>query len=122
MTDRIIIKGLEVAAKLGVSEEERAAPQRLEIDLVLEADLRDLRDDIARTTDYAVVAEWVAKECRKCEYRLLESLAGHLAGGLLAAFPLVAGVEIEIHKFALPAATHSAVRIRRRRHGRPETR
>ena len=59
MTGSIIIKGLEVVSRLGVPADERAEPQRLEVDVVLEADLRDLRDDSASSTDYAAVAAWV---------------------------------------------------------------
>ncbi len=115
MTGSIIIKGLEVVSRLGVPADERAEPQRLEVDVVLEADLRDLRDDIASTTDYAAVAAWVVKRSSACEFQLLESLCAHLADGLLSDFPSVAGVEIEIRKFVLPGARYSAVRLRRKR-------
>lgn len=115
MKDCIVIKSLEVSAKVGVPDEERAVPQRLEIDLVLEADFRDLPDDIACATDYAAVAGFVARECSCTEFRLIESLAAHLAREVLAGFPRIAAVEIEIRKFILPATGHVAVRTRRER-------
>ncbi len=115
MNDRIILNGLQVAATIGVSDHERCAPQRLEIDLALEGDFRGLEDDLRRTTDYAAVAEGLRIECGRSEFRLLETLAEHLAGRLFATFPLVAVVEIEIRKSILPATRHTGVRLRRER-------
>ncbi len=116
MNDRIVIKALGVSARIGVPDAERAALQRLEIDLELECDCRDLHDDVTRTTDYAAVAAWVAAECGACEFRLVETLAAHLAGGLLAQFPRVRAAGLEIRKFALPSAAYAGVRLRRERH------
>jgi len=115
VSDQIVIRGLEVSAVLGVPDAERAAPQRLEIDLVLEADFSGLDDDIAKATDYAAVAGWVAEECARVSPRLLESLASHLASGLLSAFPRIGAVSIEVRKFILPQTSHVAVRLRRER-------
>ncbi len=115
MNDRILIVGLDVFARIGVPDQERESPQRLEIDLALEADFREAPDDIAFTTDYAEVASWVIAECVRVEFRLLESLAEHLAAGLLARFPRVTAAEIEIRKFVLPGARHAGVRVRRER-------
>jgi dihydroneopterin aldolase / 2-amino-4-hydroxy-6-hydroxymethyldihydropteridine diphosphokinase len=115
VSDQIVIRGLEVAAVLGVPDAERAAPQRLEVDLVLETDFTDLHDDITKATDYAAVATWVEHECASVSPRLLESLASHLASGLLSAFPRIRAVSIEVRKFILPQTSHVAVRVRRER-------
>ncbi len=115
MSDQIVIRGLEVAAVLGVPDAERAAPQRLEVDLVLETDFTGLHDDITKATDYAAVATWVEHECASVSPRLLESLASHLASGLLSAFPRIRAVSIEVRKFILPQTSHVAVRVRRER-------
>jgi dihydroneopterin aldolase len=116
MSDRILIKSLEVYACIGVPAAERAKPQRLEIDLLLETDFRGIGDDVSRTTDYAVVAEWVQSECARSGCRLIETLAENLADGLLRGFPLVQGIELEIRKFILPQTDHVAIRLRRERH------
>ena len=113
--DVIRINSLEVAARVGVPDEERSAPQKLLIDALLEADFRGLGDDLAATTDYAAVAEWIAKKCAQGEIRLLETLAGELAAGLLRDFTKVDAVEIGIRKFILPRTESVAVRIRRER-------
>lgn len=113
--DVIRINGLEVAARVGVPDEERSAPQKLVIDALLEADFRGLGDDLAATTDYAAVAEWIEKKCAQGEIRLLETLAEELAAGLLRDFPKIGAVEIGIRKFILPRTESVAVRVRRER-------
>ncbi len=115
MSDAIIIKALRVAATVGVPDLERCAPQALELDVVLEGDFRGLGDDLARTADYAAVAEWLRLECGRVEFRLIESLVDHLAAGLLGNFSGLTAVEVEIRKFILPNAAHTAVRVRRER-------
>ncbi len=115
MSDAIVIKGLQVMASVGVPAAERVAPQGLGIDLLLETNLAGMGDDLAKTTDYAAVAAWVRAECHACEFQLLEALAEHLACGLLAAFPRVVAVSIEVRKFILPHTRHVAVRLRRER-------
>lgn len=115
MSDRIFIKSLEVSACVGVPDDERLRPQRLEIDLVLETDFCGMADEIARTTDYAAVAAWVSGQCAHSECRLIETLAENLALGVLKTFPLVQAVELEIRKFILPNTRHVAVRLRRER-------
>ncbi len=115
MIDRIIIKSLEVSARIGVPDAERAHPQRLEIDLVLETNFCGVGDDVVKTTDYAAVTEWVNGECTSSECRLIETLAGNLATGILKNFPLVQVVELEIRKFILPKTQYVAVCLRRER-------
>lgn len=115
MNDRILINGLTVAATVGVPELERCAPQALTLEVVLEGDFRGLGDDLGRTADYAAVAEWLRAECGRSGFRLIESLADHLAAGLLAAFPGVRAVELEIRKRILPATSSVGVRVRRAR-------
>ena len=113
--DAIRINGLEVQARIGVPDEERAQPQRLVLDVVLESDFRGLGDDISRTTDYAAAAEWLRAECARREVRLVETLAEDLTAGLLERFPRVSAATIGIRKFILPDTRDVSVRIRRER-------
>jgi dihydroneopterin aldolase len=115
MPDLIEIQGLRVAAKVGVPDLERRIPQGLEIDLTLICDFRDLADDLARTADYAAVSDLVRCECAAREFRLIESLADHLAASILAAFPATAEVALTVRKFVVPATRHVAVKVTRRR-------
>jgi dihydroneopterin aldolase len=113
--DRIRINALRVLARIGVPDEERAAPQKLSIDVVMESDFRGLDDDLARTTDYAAVAAWLKAECARREVKLLETLAEELAAGLLEGFPQIRAVDLEVRKFVLPDTRDVSVRVRRAR-------
>jgi phosphoglycolate phosphatase len=113
--DCIRIHGLEVPTCIGVGKEERSQPQKLVLDVQLETDFHGTADDIGRATDYAVVAEWLTAECTRREVRLLETLIEDLAEGLLAVFPRVSAVWLEIRKFVLPNTESVSVRIRRTR-------
>ncbi|MGA0094158.1 MAG: dihydroneopterin aldolase [Chthoniobacterales bacterium] len=113
--DRIRINALRVLARIGVPDEERAAPQKLSIDVVMESDFRGIADDLARTTDYAAVAAWLKAECARREVKLLETLAEELAAGLLEGFPQIRAVDLEVRKFVLPDTRDVSVRVRRAR-------
>ena len=113
--DSIRINGLEVQALIGVPDEERAEPQKLVIDVVMESDFRGIADDIARTTDYAAVAVWLKEECARREWRLLETLGEDLAAGLLSRFPRVGAVTLQIRKFVLPQTRDVSVTLSRER-------
>jgi dihydroneopterin aldolase len=115
MADRIEISGQQVTARVGVPDAERSIAQPLEIDLVMTGDFRDLGDDLSRTTDYAAVADWVRRTCAQSEFRLIESLADHLAGGVLDNFPAATMVGLKIKKFILPGTHHVAVGVERQR-------
>ena len=115
MSDELCFEQLEVHARIGVPEAERAQPQRLllSIALVPRRDFRALGDDLRQTVDYAAVAEAARAFVAARIVQLLETLADELAGDLLARFPLDE-VRIEIRKFILPDAKHVAVRVLRR--------
>ena len=113
--DCIRINGLQVPTRIGVGDDERAHPQNLIFDVLLETDFAGVGDDITRTTDYAAVAGWITAECARREVRLLETLTEELADGLLAHFPRVTSVTLDIRKFILPETESVAVRIRRSR-------
>jgi phosphoglycolate phosphatase len=115
MGDCIRINGLAVPVRIGVPDDERARPQNLVFDVLLEGDFRDLGENLARTTDYAAVARWITAECARREVRLLETLANDLAEGLIGNFPLVRSVTLEIRKFILPETESVSVRVQRAR-------
>ena len=117
MPDLIEIHGLQLAAKVGVPDLERSVPQRLEIDVSLAGDFRDLGDDLSRTSDYAAVADWLRRECSQRDFRLIESLADHLATGLLQQFPAATSVGLKIGKFIVPGTRKVAVQVERQRLG-----
>lgn len=114
MTDRIVIDGLELQAQIGVSAEERVAPQRLTLNLVLEpaVSFGDLADRIERTVDYAAACRSVGEVVSASNCHLLETLAGKIAEHILQSYAVQA-VDLELRKYVLPETSFVAVRIRR---------
>lgn len=114
MVDRIRIENLELSSFIGVPEEERAAAQRLTVNLTLEPmrDFRTLQDRIENTVDYFAVGERVKALSLARPRCLIETLAESIATELLVHFPLRA-VEVELRKYILPDTDFVAVLIRR---------
>lgn len=108
MIDRIHIEQLEVQARVGVSDSERAQPQRLTLNVTFSLKRAGPRDLIADTVNYSEVAESVKKFAAGREYRLIETLAEETAGHLLAQFPL-RKVEVEVRKFVLSDTSYVSV-------------
>jgi dihydroneopterin aldolase len=113
-TDSIHIEQLEVFARVGVTENERAKPQRLTLTITLwpsEA-FENLQDDITRTVNYSAVCVAVGDFARERPNKLIETLAAQLASHLLQVFP-IRKVQIEMRKFVLPDAKHVSVTVTR---------
>ncbi len=114
--DQILISRLELSTRIGATEIERSAPQRVLASIVLEpmVGFSDLRDQLARTVDYDAVTQTVKAHAAEGERTLIETLAEEIAALLLRGFALAA-VEVELRKFFLPDAEFTGVRIRRER-------
>lgn len=117
--DRIQICELEVFARIGVPDAERAQPQRLAISITLWplANFDALHDDIANTIDYAAVSREVTELVSRSEHKLIETLAAAVCAHLLAMYP-VARVQLELRKFILPDVKHVSVLLERSRIGK----
>src|SRR5262245_16433640 len=98
-TDRIIIADLEVAFRVGVSEQERAKAQRLLISVEMDHDFTAAaaRDNLADTIDYAAVAYRILHFGNGCHWELIETLAAEIATMLLDEFG-PRGVTVEVKK------------------------
>lgn len=116
--DSIQIKDLEVYCHHGVLKEETVLGQKFLVSLVLYTDTRQAgaSDDLVFSINYAEVSHFVKKKMETHNYKLIEAVAAHLADELLAEFPLIHEVEVEIKKpwapILLPLDTVS-VKIRR---------
>jgi len=112
--DKIIISDLDVEARVGVAEAERAQPQRLLITVELERDLRQAgrADDLLATADYVTVARLVIEITAAKPRNLLEALAEELTQAILAR-KLADTVTVEVRKFSLPKTRFVAVRLTR---------
>ena len=114
--DKIVIKDLEVDAHIGVSETERAQPQRLLITVELERDLAEAgrTDAEAATTRYDVVADMIRKIVTDRPHKLVEAIAEEIAGAVLA-HKLAIAVTVEVKKFSIPRSRYVSVQIHRTR-------
>ena len=112
--DQIHIEQLEVFARVGVTDNERAAPQRLTFSVTVwpKTKFEESAEDISRTVNYSAVAVEVRNFARERSCKLIETLAADLAAYLLKSFP-IDQVEIELRKFVLPEARYVSVRLSR---------
>ena len=121
VSDRISLRGMQFMGRHGVPDEERAAAQPFEVDLVLRLDLSKpaRTDELADTIDYATVFDLAREVVEGQSFHLLEGLAGAIADAVLAAHP-VDDVEVRVRKPQAPLPgpfEEVEVRIRRRRAG-----
>jgi dihydroneopterin aldolase len=114
LRDVIHINSLEISARIGVTESERSAPQRLALSITLDPKygLGRLDDRVERTIDYHDVAQYAKRVAGERPRNLIETLAEEMADALLDHYPL-REVTIEVRKFVLPDAAFVAVRITR---------
>ena len=119
-SDEIRIEELELTARVGVPEEERAQPQRLVLSITLQVSrsFADLNDDLAQTVDYAAVCEEVRGFVAGRRDKLIETLAHEIAEHLLRCFGLTR-VALELRKFVVPGTRYVAVRVVRESAPRP---
>jgi 7,8-dihydroneopterin aldolase/epimerase/oxygenase len=112
--DQIHIEQLEIFARVGVPEKERATPQRLTVSITLwpKQDTRDSGDQIGRTVNYSAVAEEAKSFARYQSVNLIETLADRLAMHLLGSFA-IQEIRVELRKFALQDARYVSVRVTR---------
>lgn len=112
--DKIVIKDLEVDARIGVTETERAQPQRLLITVEMERDLTEAgrRDAEASTTRYDIVVDMIRKMVTERPRKLVESVAHEIAETILAR-KMAHAVTVEVKKFSIPRSQYISVQIRR---------
>jgi dihydroneopterin aldolase len=108
MSDRIILKGLQVVARHGVRPEEKRLGQRFVVDVVAYLDLRPAgeSDDYARTVCYDALTRTVTEALTARRFYLIEAAAEAVAGAVLGGFPAVERVTVEVRK---PSAAIDAV-------------
>ena len=119
MSDRITVRGMRFQGRHGVTSEERAEPQPIEVDVVLRLDLSHpaATDDLADTVNYASVYGLARDIVEQRSFHLIEALAAAIADAVLAGHP-VDDVEVRVRKPKAPlsgAFETVEARIRRRR-------
>ena len=120
--DAIHIANLELSVRIGVSDREQSAPQRLSVSLTLHPaqSFLGLGDRIEHTINYSEVCAVVrrlATDNPPC--RLIETFAGDIAAAVLESFPMCTVVEVELRKYVLPDTDYVAVHLARQRTTQP---
>ncbi len=112
--DNIIISDLEVNFRVGVTDAERAKPQRLLLNLEIEHDLGPAaaKDDLAGTIDYYAVCQRLLRLGEGRQWRLIEALAVEIADIVLKEFR-AKSVVVQVKKFVIPEARYVAVQVHR---------
>ena len=113
-TDSVHIEQLEVFVHVGVTENERTNPQRINLTITVWPNeiFEDLQDDIARAVNYSAVCMAAREFAQKSSNKLIETLAAQLASHLLKLFS-IRKVQIELRKFVVPEAKHVSVSVTR---------
>lgn len=100
--DKIILSGVRLKCRIGVSGAERSRPQEIIIDLEIDVETRvaAATDDVHDTLNYSEVLDALEEFAAASELRLIETLAERMAERVLK-FPRAKGVLLRVRK---PAA------------------
>ena len=112
--DKIRIVDLQVHYQVGVSENERAKPQRLLISVEIDHDFKHAiaADNLADTIDYHAVCQRLAKFGEGRHWQLIETVAADVASMVLDEFRARA-VTVEVKKFVIPQTDYVSVVVQR---------
>ena len=118
--DKIIIHGLRIFAYHGVDmqEKEKGQPFVLNVTLHLPLDKPGRTDRLDDTVNYASAVKLIRRVMTEEKYDLIEKAAQRTADALLAKFPRLRQVELELQKPHAPIAAdfdYVAVYISRER-------
>jgi dihydroneopterin aldolase len=107
---KITIVDLEVFYRVGVTDEERAQPQRLllTVDMDFDFSIAAASDRLNKTIDYFAVSQELLRYGEGRSWKLIERLAVNLADMLMHEHNPRA-VAVEVKKFAVPQARYVSV-------------
>lgn len=113
---RISIVDLEVFYTVGVTDEERAQPQRLLVTVDIHYDFSSaaLSDRVEKTINYFEVVQDLLKYGEGRSWKLMEKLVANMVDMLLARYKPQA-VTVEVKKFVIPQARYISVNLTRTR-------
>ncbi len=109
----LTLSGLRFDANLGILDQEKTAPQPIQVDAELNLGTQPLLpsdDDISHVLDYRKVRQIIINECRAEHVNLLETLIGKLAYRLMQ-LPGVLGVRVKIAKLEIFDDCEVAIRV-----------
>lgn len=108
------LDGIEFDCTIGVTDRERAIKQKIVVNLRVHVNFSDVKrsDAIEDTVDYHAICRAAITAGERSSFRLIEALAGCLGRTLLAAFPAIREVRVELWKpGALSAAKAVGVTV-----------
>jgi dihydroneopterin aldolase len=112
-TQILTLTGLRFAANLGILENEKIAPQPIQVDAELNLGTQALHpvdDEINHVLDYRKIRQIIIDECTEKHINLLETLIGKLARRLMQ-LPGVVGVRVKIAKLEIFDDCEVAIRV-----------
>ena len=120
MSDRVLVRDLQLVARHGVLPEEAVLGQRFVLDITAHLDLlaAGTSDDLAASVSYADLITVASERFTGERFALIETAAETVAAALLARFPQIEQVDVEVRKPAAPIDAvfgYVAVAIERRR-------
>ena len=113
---KITIVDLEVFYCIGVTEEERAKPQRLLVTVDMEFDFSTaaVSDRVEKTINYHTLAQELLKFGEGRSWKLMERLVSNIADRILSEYGPEA-VMVEVKKFPIPQAGYVSVSLTKSR-------
>jgi len=108
------LKNLHIECIVGIYPHERTDAQPLFVDVEVDHDFDSAAaaEHVDETVDYDHLAALLTELATEKQYQLIETFAKDAVDGILAKWPAVLGVRIEIRKpNAVPAAAASFVRM-----------
>ena len=115
--DRMTLSGIVCQCHIGVTEEERATRQRIEVDLELDAPLETAGRSgaLEQTMDYRQVCDAVRGLIEDGRFQLIEAAAVAVLDRVLQRFPPVRRAVVRVRKYVLPNVAHVEVQMERSR-------
>jgi dihydroneopterin aldolase len=115
--DRISLSGIVCQCHIGVTEEERATRQRIEVDLDLVAPLEAAGRSgvLEQTIDYRQVCDAVRGLLEDGRFHLIEAAAVAVLERVLQRFPPVVRAVVRVRKYVLTNVSYVEVQMERGR-------
>ncbi|GLK69934.1 dihydroneopterin aldolase [Ancylobacter dichloromethanicus] len=106
MSDRVFLRGVELHATHGLLEEEARLGQRFTVDIDWWLDAGDAaaHDNYGETVGYEKVFAVIHEVSSGRRFHILEAFAQTIAETVLARYPRIEKVRVEIHKPSAPIA------------------
>ena len=104
MTDRIFLHQMQFEGRHGVGDEERSAPQVIDVDVEMSLDLTRAgsSDDLEQTVNYSSAFDRCRVIVEEQSFHLLEGIAEAIASDLLDTFPRLEAVLVRVRKPGVP--------------------